>query len=421
MMNPLVNVPDISSEEIKAMTSTLQEWSAINTHCSNFQGLEMMLGKLEEAFSPLGGISQRIKLSDRLDIGSKGEKKYHAVGEALCIKKNPEAPFQILLAGHIDTVFEETNSFQKTVLMDANRLSGPGVADMKGGIIVMLKALELFERSTFAKNIGWQVLLTPDEEIGSPSSELLYRQVAKEIHVGLIFEPSFPDGKFVSQRKGSLNLIVVAKGKTAHAGRDFHKGRNAIAALAYFISSAHELNRLYPTMNLNVGKISGGEALNIVPELANCHINIRADNNEDLEMILEKLIELAKAAVLSVSNEGIAIEVHTLSKRASKPFDSITEALFQIVINCGKDLGMNLDWKATGGVCDGNILAQAGVPTIDTLGVVGGNLHTHQEYMEIQSLAERARLTASLLMSLASQPEMQKQFRDNKEARDESL
>ncbi len=413
-MNPLTNQLEISNEEIQAMTKTLQDWSSINTHCSNLSGLERMLSKLEVAFSPLGGFSQRIKLPERFDFDSQGKKIYHPVGDAFYIKKNPLAPFQILLAGHIDTVFEETSPFQKAILLDENRLSGPGVADMKGGILVMLKALELLERSQFAINIGWQILLTPDEEIGSPSSESLYMQVAKEIHVGLIFEPSFSDGKFVSQRKGSMNLIAIAKGKTAHAGRDFHSGRNAIAAIAHFTSAVHDLNRHYPTITLNVGKISGGEALNIVPDLANCHINIRADNDSDLVMISNKLKELAKAAVLAVAEEGIAISIHTSSKRASKPFDRSTEALFQIVRNCGKDLGLDLDWKPSGGVCDGNILAQAGVPTIDTLGVVGGNLHTFQEYMEIQSLPERARLAAFLLISFAANTEMQKQFLHNK-------
>ncbi len=419
-MNPPTNQLEISNAEIQAMTNTLQDWSSINTHSANLLGLEKMLSKLEVAFSPLEGFSQRIKLPERFDFDSKGEKFYHPVGDALYIKKNSQAPLQILLAGHIDTVFEETSPFQKAILLDKNRLSGPGVADMKGGILVMLKALELFERSQVAKNIGWQILLTPDEEIGSPSSEFLYRQVAKEIHVGLIFEPSFSDGKFVSQRKGSLNLIAVAKGKTAHAGRDFHSGRNAIAAIAYFTSAAHDLNRHFPTITLNIGKISGGEALNIIPDFANCHINIRADNDSDLTMISNKLEELAKAAALSVAENGISISLCTLSKRAAKPFDCSTETLFQIVRNCGKDLSQDLDWKPSGGVCDGNILAQTGVPTIDTLGVVGGNLHTFQEYMEIQSFSERARLTAYLLISLASNPKLQKQFRQNKEARNES-
>ncbi len=405
-MNPF----EISNVEKEMMIHTLKAWASINTHCSNLKGLEAMLSTFESAFAPLGGTQQRIKLPDRFDIDSSGQKKYYPVGEALHIKKNPNAPFQILLAGHMDTVFEETCPFQKVIQIDENRLLGPGVADMKGGIQVMLKGLELLEQSQFAKNIGWQILLTPDEEIGSPSSESLYSQIAKDIHVGLVFEPSFPDGKFVSQRKGSINLIAIAKGKSAHAGRDFHIGRNAIAALAYFISAAHSLNRQHQTMTLNIGKISGGEASNIVPDHAICHINIRSDDELELISVSEKLNSLAQEAALAVAEDGITIQTYPLTQRAPKPFDSTSEALYRIVQYCGTELGLNLDWKPSGGVCDGNILAQAGVPTIDTLGVIGGNLHTFQEYMEIHSLVERASLTAHLLITFASQEKLRNTF-----------
>lgn len=395
-MDALIAQLEISKAEEDSLVDTLQAWSAINSHCSNLVGLEKMLLTLETAFAPLKGTITRIKLPERQTIDAKGNRVSLQVADALNIKMRPEAPFQVLLAGHMDTVFEPHSSFQAAIRTTNNCLQGPGVADMKGGILIMLTALTLFERLPFAKNIGWQVLLTPDEEIGSPSSEALYRKVAKEAKIGLIFEPAFPDGNLVSMRKGSANFLVIAKGRAAHAGRDFHTGRSAIVALAHYILQAHELNTRYPATTLNIGKIEGGDAANTVADLASCHINIRANSSLELHQISEELQQLIKAA-----GEGITLTAYPLSRREPKPFEQSTQVLFETVKQCGKALSLNLNWRESGGVCDGNILAEEGLPTVDTLGAVGGNLHTLNEFIEIKSLKERAQLTALLLAQFA--------------------
>lgn len=400
-MNALVEQLEISKAEGERLVNILQIWSAINSHSSNLTGLEKMLLTLDTAFTPLKGKSVRIKLPESQTFDVKGNRVSRRVGEALQIKMRPEAPFQILLAGHMDTVFDPQNLFQTATSTTEGRLQGPGVADMKGGILIMLTALTLFERLSFANNIGWQVLLTPDEEIGSQSSEALYREAAKQANIGLIFEPAFPDGNLVSARKGSANFLVVAKGRAAHAGRDFHLGRNAIVAMSHFIVLAHELNSRYHGATLNIGKIEGGEAANIVPELASCQINIRANSSLELDQISEELQHLVKKAILAFphAENGITLTAYPLSRREPKPFDQASQSLFENVKQCGEALALDINWRESGGVCDGNILSEEGLPTVDTLGAVGGNLHTSNEYIETKSLKERAQLT-TLLLSL---------------------
>lgn len=403
-MHNLIEQTTITANMHQGMIETLIAWSAINSHSENLNGLETMLSKLESAMKTLGGHSKRIALPDRLHINPQGEHLQLPTCDALHIEKRPEAPLQILLAGHFDTVFDAKCPFQEAKYLDSNRLCGPGVADMKGGLLVLLSSLMLFEQSPLTKNLGWQILLTPDEEIGSPSSEALYYETAKKVQVGLIFEPAFPDGKLVSARKGSSNFVVIAKGRAAHAGRDFHSGRSAIVALAHFAVAAHALNQKYPTLTLNIGHISGGEAPNIVPKDAYCHVNMRADTEEELVLAAKSLQVIASQAADSVSgpNEGLELHVHPLSHRVPKPFDAATNNLFLTVQQCGKELNLDIGWKDSGGVCDGNILAQAGLPTVDTLGPVGGHLHTFNEYIEISSLSERTRLATLLLLTLAS-------------------
>lgn len=403
-MQPLIDQTVVSKTMYQNMIETLVAWSAINTHSENLAGLNTMLAVLESAMTPLGGKSKRIALPNRQHIDSQGQHLQLQTCDALHIEKRPEAPLQIILGGHFDTVFEAQSAFQKPKFIENNRLCGPGVADMKGGLLILLNSLLLLERSPLAANVGWQILLTPDEEIGSPSSEKLYSQAATTAHYGLIFEPAFPDGKLVSQRKGSYNFAVFAHGRAAHAGRDFHSGRNAIVALAHFVTAAHALNQKYPDVTLNIGNIGGGEASNIVPKLAYCYINVRGESEESLFIAAKNLMTLAKEATANIAGnpDGLEIQVHPMSHRLPKPFSASTQELFETVKRCGQQLGIEIDWKSSGGVCDGNILAQSGLPTVDTLGAVGGNLHTFEEYIELPSLAERTSLATLLLLTIAS-------------------
>lgn len=378
------------------MLSLLIQWAEINSGSDNLEGLHKMLAVLKQAFSCLNADIQEITLPPRILIDRQGTTTQIPSGSVLFLKKHPKAPIQILLGGHYDTVYSPSSAFQKTQ-RTRDILIGPGVADMKGGLVIMLHALKALEESDLAGKIGWEVVLNPDEEIGSPSSSDFIADRAKGKLLGLIFEPAYSDGKLVSSRKGSANYTLIVRGRAAHAGRDFHEGRSAISALARFIVKADRLTQLEQGTTLNFGHIEGGITSNIVADLAICKLNVRV-SEESMKLIhnnLEKLVQEAN------QEDGISMTLWETSSRDPKPFDKKSEILFDAMKVCGAELGLALDWQPSGGVSDGNILASVGIPCIDTLGAVGGKIHTHDEYILIPSLEERTSLASLFLKKLA--------------------
>lgn len=381
------------------MSSLLEEWVNINSGSDNIDGLKKMFSVLQNCFTQLGCKVESIHLPARQQIDNQGNLIDLPVGNALKIIQRPELSRRVFLGGHMDTVFPKEGSFQKAVRHSKNRMGGPGAADMKGGLIVMLKALEAFEKSPLSENLGWNLVIDADEEVGSKSSEELILKCAKPCQFGLIFEPAYSDGNLVSARKGSANYSVVAHGKASHAGRDFHAGRSAIFALARFAMGVELLNGTCGESTFNIGNISGGGPVNIVPDLAICRLNVRYNDIKEQAMANQLLKDLV--AEINQST-GLELTLFESSSRSPKPFDGDTEHLFKNLKMCGDQLSMDLKWRPSGGVCDGNILSMAGVPCIDSLGVVGGELHTHDEYAELESLPQRAMLTALLLLRYAA-------------------
>lgn len=394
---------DISFEWIEAqkesMVSELTIWANNNSSSDNHIGLARMLAILEKSFFCLNGKSERIPLPPRKTISSSGEIVISPHGEALRITKRPHAPIQIFLGGHMDTVYPLSHSFQTVFRPEDNILRGPGVADMKGGLLIMLTALQALEAHPAATNIGWEVLINPDEEIGSIGSESLFERAAKRNHLGLIFEPSFADGAIVSSRKGSINFSVVAKGKAAHAGRDFDKGRNAILALADYITEACKLINPEKGISVNPGYIQGGGPVNVVPDIAICRLNARAITPVDFLELKKKLTGLVEK---TLDVDGLEVSFFLETLRGPKLFDDKSKHLFEMIESCAKEQGYELTERPSGGVCDGNILAEEGLPVIDTLGAIGGNIHTENEYILIDSLVERSELVGLFLIRLAT-------------------
>jgi glutamate carboxypeptidase len=378
------------------MMQRVKQWVAINTFSSNIKGLTQFLSRLHTAFNILKGDSTTLSLPSQKILDSQGNFQFQPLGQALVIRKRPQAPIQLLLGGHMDTVYVPSSPFQSVEEQNKDIWKGPGVADMKGGLVILLTAVEAFERSPFANQIGWEILLTPDEEIGSPGSAALYEAAAGRHQFGLIFEPAFPDGAFVNQRKGSTTYTVLVRGKAAHVGRDFAQGRSAVFALARFIHQVEMLKK--QDLLVNVADLEGKGPVNIIPPLASCRINLRSSNSVTLEKASAHLKQFAR----QFEQEGIHIEVVQDYFRAPKPFDSETQSLFDAYASCARDLDLPFQVRSTGGVCDGNILAGVGLPTLDTAGAIGGALHTPDEYLILTSLVERAKLAALFLFKLAS-------------------
>jgi glutamate carboxypeptidase len=381
------------------MLRLVWDWAAINSGTHNLAGLGAIAKVLAEEFAALGGEWRMLDLPPLEDIDSQGNAVLIPLGQAISIRKRPGAPLRIFLGIHMDTVYDAQDPFQQVTRLDDRILCGPGVVDAKGGLAVMLVALQALERSESASHIGWEVLINPDEEIGSPGSAKLLAECAARNHLGLVFEPVFPDGSLVSERKGSGNFSIVIRGRAAHAGRDFQLGRNAIVAAADFAMQANAINGAIPQATVNVGRIDGGGAVNVVPDLGIVRLNVRVGQVADQELIESKLRSIASGVA---GQHEVTVEVHGGFLSPPKVLDSATQQLCRQIEACGDALGIPIRWRSSGGVSDGNKLAAAGLAVIDTMGPRGGNLHSPQEYLEIDSLTERAKLCALLLAGYAN-------------------
>ena len=381
------------------MLSTVEHWSAQNSGSYNRTGLIAMRALLSDRFSNLPGEITEVSLPDGQHVTAHGEVENITYEPALKVAVRPDAPVQLVLTGHYDTVFPVDFHFQQPVRIDDDTINGPGTADMKAGLMVMLTALETLERSDNAANIGYSILMSPDEEIGSPGSSAILAELGKRSHVGMTYEPALADGSMAGARKGSGNFSLVIKGRAAHAGREHHIGRNAIAAMAEFIGGIEALNGQRDGVTFNIAKIDGGGAFNIVPELAIGRFNVRMKETEDMPWIQGELDRLIAALNLK---DGIQAHMHGGFTRPPKPMAPANAQVFEWVKQAGGLLGQEIKWSPSGGVCEGNNLWASGCPNVDTLGVRGGDIHSDREFMKISSLVERARLSSVILMKLAS-------------------
>lgn len=383
----------------KNMIDMLYEWCNINSGTTHLNGLALMHQTIKNAFSSIADEICTYPLDPIQSIQLSGDIANQSCGDLLFIRKRPHLKRRILLSGHMDTVFSEHHSFQTVREIDKNKLNGPGVADMKGGLIVMLHALMAFEQSPLATQLGWDVVINADEEIGSPASRIFFDSIAKNYQAALVYEPAMNiEGVFAKNRKGSGKLTLIATGKSAHAGRAFNEGRNAICYLAEAIIAIHALNGQHDGVTINVGQISGGEALNVVPNKAVAKLDVRISLPEDEHWVREQLSIILK----KLKRTDYTLTLHGQFERPVKQVNDATSILFKRIQHLGEQLGLHLDWQDSGGCCDGNNFAAHGLAVIDTLGVRGGDIHSDHEFILLNSLIERAALSTLLLIDLAS-------------------
>jgi glutamate carboxypeptidase len=383
------------------MLEMVRAWAGISSWSLDPAGLAEMHRAASGAFAALGPV-ERVAGGTRTAIGDDGRELTTPLGDAIRVRggAGPPGSPRVLLGIHMDTVYPSGSEPPRVDLTpDGAVLHGPGVTDAKGGLAVMLVALEAFARFGPADRLSWEVFVNADEELGSPGSAPLLADAAARNDIGLLFEPALDEaGKLAGARKGSGNFTAVVRGRAAHAGRHFAEGRNAVAAAARLATACDQLNESGRGITVNVAALHGGEGFNVVPDLAVLRLNVRATTDDDAHWAGRQLTELVAAADRSA---GISATLHGSFHCPPKPFDGPTRGLFDRVRACGNELGLTLTAEPTGGVCDGNKLAAAGLPTIDTLGVRGGGIHSPDEYLVVASLAERAKLTALVLTDLA--------------------
>ena len=380
-----------------AMLAQVDHWAAINSGTRNLDGVARMAGELGDAFSALPGAIAMIAAEPVESVGADGGVSVLDHGRHLHLTVRPDAPVQMLLTGHMDTVYPVDHPFQTLVHRDDGTINGPGTADMKGGLATMLAALRAVETTPLAARLGYEVVINSDEETGSFSSAALLARAARGKVAALTYEPALADGTLAGARGGTGNFSIVVRGRSAHAGRNPDDGRNAILAAADIALRLAEARG--PRLSVNPARIEGGGPNNVVPDLAILRVNFRPATHDE---IARAKSHIDAAVAMVAAKHDVAVEVHGSFNRPPKPIDRGAAALFATVKTAGGDLGLDIAWRDTGGVCDGNNIAAAGVPVVDTMGVRGGAIHSPDEFMIVDSLAERAALSTLTIMRIVA-------------------
>ena len=372
----------------------LERWANINSGSGHAAGLARMADTLRADFShafPAATIEEIN--TDAPGFNPPGSR-------TLRIRLRPAAPTQVFLCGHYDTVYEADDAFQVCRWLDATTLNGPGVADMKGGLVTILAALQAFEATPHAASVGWEVLITPDEETGSHGTAHLFRGAARDHQFGFVFEPGRPNGNIIHSRKGTGGLVATCHGRAAHAAKVPNDGRSAILALAEFLLDAAKIPSEMPDVMVNVGNIRGGTAAtNVVPHFAESEIDIRITKIADSEPLLARFQALADRIN---TRDGIKLTLKGGFNRPPKECLPAEEAVFPEWQRAARDVGVpEFTWVHGGGGSDGNFLTAGGLPNLDGIGPIGDNLHSDREFCRVETIAPRAQIVALFLHRVA--------------------
>ncbi|RPH36396.1 MAG: M20 family peptidase [Chloroflexi bacterium] len=299
---------------------------------------------------------------------------------------------RLLLIGHMDTVFEPGTAAARPFRVDGERALGPGVSDMKGGLLAGLYALSAIDRAGLRPTVTF--VANPDEEIGSPFSGPIIRELAADHDAALVLECARANGDIVSARKGIAEIDVTIHGRAAHAGVEPEKGRSAILAASRLVESLHGLNGRWPTVTCNVGVIAGGTRPNVVPETCRLEVDLRAANGAEFAEANAAATELmATATVPDTSTDHRVIASHPPMEKSAA-----SARLVELAQAIAGELGFEVHDAVTGGASDANTTAAAGLPTLDGLGPIGGDDHAPPEWLDLASVAPRTTLLAGLIV-----------------------
>ena len=382
------------------LVNRLESFSNLNTHTYNLKNLDVAIDQLQEMFSELepDEINQ-YELSPIDSINSNGEAKQLNHGKVLRLRKRQNAETKILLCGHYDTVYPKDHDFQK-VTINGNKMMGPGVLDMKGGLMTMLYVLLAYENSDIKSKIGWEVLIVSDEEVGSIASSSYLGTSARNNDIGLLYEPALPDGSIVKSRKGVGSYTMVFRGVSAHAGRCFNDGLNAFYGVSDFINWSKNMMEINKDLIINLGKVEGGGPNNVVPDLAIARFNARVSTKKQ-RTEFEHQLEIFNRRM---RKKYPGTELHGKFTSPPKPYSTKAKEIVSGLQKCANQLNMpKIKLVATGGASDGNKLNGFGLPNIDSLGPIGDGMHSRDEYVLIDSIKQRTKLSALYLYNITKE------------------
>ncbi|MFN3449319.1 MAG: M20 family metallopeptidase [Roseococcus sp.] len=301
----------------------------------------------------------------------------------------------IVLMGHRDTVFPKGEPARRPFRIEGGRAYGPGVADMKAGLVMNMFVLAAFAKFGGAPGplVG---LFTGDEEIGSPEGRAVIEEEARGARVVFNSEPGRPKGNVVTGRKGGVFMVMDIEGKASHSGGNFQAGISAIGELAHKIIAIHALTDLERGITLNVGLVSGGQSVNTVAPHAQGQIDLRYVNPADREEVMAKIQEIVARSAIPGTRARLTIkgEFNPLTQ------DAAAKRLFGLYQAAAADAGLSVEGEFSGGCADSGFTAQQGAPTLCAVGPVGGLAHSPEEYLEVASLVPRAQTLARAILRL---------------------
>jgi glutamate carboxypeptidase len=372
----------ISEQTVNAFLADLRALVNINSGTYTPAGVAQVAEYLKPKFAQMGC---EIEMLPGDKMGPQLVARHHGTGTG-----------RVLIIGHMDTVFPDGEADRRPFAIRHSCAYGPGVFDMKSGLLVALYAVRALVE---AGEAPWQTLTmicNSDEEIGSPESHTLIEAEAKQADAALVLEPTSDIARVTTARKGAATYTLEIRGVAAHAGVEPHKGRSAILEMAHRIVALHALNGTIPGVTVNVGVVHGGERPNVVAEAASAEIDVRAVDDAGVQAV-----EAALARVVADTNvpDTTAMLEGDFAHRPFAPSPE-GERLFALAADAAAELGITLRGEPTGGASDGNTTAGLGLPTLDGLGLVGGLAHNSGEYVEIDSIAPRIALLMGILRRL---------------------
>jgi glutamate carboxypeptidase len=318
-------------------------------------------------------------------------------GQNLVARLRGNGGVRLLLVGHLDTVYSAGAVVARPFQVIDGLAFGPGVIDMKSGVLMGVYSLRALLESGFDQFGEIIVVFNNDEEVGSAGSAPLLREIARQVDVGFVLEASRSEEVITKSRKGADKYVMEVTGIPAHSGAEPHKGRSAVIELAHKMIAIHNLNMLYPGVTLNVTRLSSSEPLNIVPEVARCHISVRAYNEQGLSIAAKALEQVAAGCSIPDTHTKLTCT------RGRAPYTATPEILqlVEMAQEEGKALGLSIVAEGKGGLSDANLLMEAGIPVLDSLGPAGGGMHDlNREYLRVDSIPLRGALLAGLISRL---------------------
>lgn len=356
----------------------------VNIDCGSYtpDGVNRIADAVADALARLGADVERI--AHRPHDGQR------QLGDLVVGRLAGDGP-RLLLIGHMDTVFDPGTAAERPYRSSGRRATGPGVTDMKAGLLAGLHAIGALHEAGVHPAVTF--VANPDEEIGSPFSTPHIRDLAQHHDAALVLECARANGDIVSARKGIADFHLTFVGRAAHAGVEPEKGRSAIVEAAHQVLTLHGLNGRWPTVTVNAGVIGGGTRPNVVAERCELQVDLRAATVEAFDAAVAEVERI----VASPSVDGVRGTLERISGHPPMEKSAASGRLVDLAVGIAGDLGFDLRDAATGGASDANTTAALGVPTLDGLGPVGGDDHSVDEWLDLSSIGPRTTLLAALM------------------------